>query len=78
MDYIDRTTPDLTLSKAKWDQIDVIILLWIYETITHDILLTIPKPSSTAREAWLDLKNLFHDNKNARAADLDKFSIMLN
>ncbi|XP_074352604.1 uncharacterized protein LOC141691744 [Apium graveolens] len=71
MDHIDDTTPDLMLSKAKWDQIDVVVLSWIYGIITHDLLLTILKPGSTAREAWLRLKNLLHDNKSARAADLE-------
>ncbi|KAJ9555736.1 LOW QUALITY PROTEIN: hypothetical protein OSB04_010350 [Centaurea solstitialis] len=72
IDHIDdKNSPDPTISKDKWDQLDAIVLSWIYGSITEDLLLTIIKPGLTAREAWLRLKDLFQDNKTARAADLE-------
>lgn len=72
MDHIDSTLPrDPNVSAAKWTQLDAIVLSWIYGTISEDILLTIIKSGSTAQEAWTRVKNLFHDNKSARAADLE-------
>ncbi|KAJ9543733.1 hypothetical protein OSB04_023440 [Centaurea solstitialis] len=72
LDHIDGTSPDPTIPKEKWQQLDAIVLSWIYGTISEDLLLTILKSGSTAREAWLRIKNLFHDNKSARAADLEQ------
>lgn len=72
MDHIDSTLPrDPNVSAAKWTQLDAIVLSWIYGTISEDILLTVIKSGSTAQEAWSRVKNLFHDNKSARAADLE-------
>ena len=74
IDHIDDpkiSPPDPDVSALKWKQLDAIVLSWIYGTISEDLLLTIIKPGSTARDAWLRVKNLFHDNKSARAADLD-------
>ncbi|KAJ9545930.1 hypothetical protein OSB04_025637 [Centaurea solstitialis] len=61
-----------TVAAASFMQLDAIILSWIYGTISEDLLLTIVKSSSTAHEAWLRIKNLFQDNKSARAADLEQ------
>ncbi|XP_074374436.1 uncharacterized protein LOC141714839 [Apium graveolens] len=74
LDHIDdpkTSPPNSEVSSAKWKQLDVVVLSWIYGTISEDLLLTIIKPGSTAREVWLHVKNLFYDNKSARAADLD-------
>ncbi|KAJ9551570.1 hypothetical protein OSB04_015615 [Centaurea solstitialis] len=71
MDHLDGSPQDPDVSTEKWNQIDAIVLSWIYGTISEDLLLTIIKPKSTARDAWLRVKNLFHDNKSARAADLE-------
>ena len=43
----------------------------IYGTISNDLLLTVLKTRSTARDAWLRVKAIFHDNQGARAADLE-------
>lgn len=71
MDHLDGSPQDPAVPNEKWKQIDAIVLSWIYGTISEDLLLTIIKPGSTARDAWLRVKNLFHDNKSARAADLE-------
>ncbi|KAL8159742.1 hypothetical protein V2J09_001279 [Rumex salicifolius] len=67
-DGSDRPT---NLSNVKWSLLDVIVLSWIYGTITTDLLLTVIQPRSTAREAWLRVKAIFNDNHGARASDLE-------
>ncbi|XP_071695854.1 uncharacterized protein [Rutidosis leptorrhynchoides] len=62
-------TPSVT-RPANWDRLDAIVLQWIYGTISHDLLCTVFKPNSTARQAWERLKGIFHDNKDSRAVHL--------
>ncbi|XP_020270884.1 uncharacterized protein LOC109846070 [Asparagus officinalis] len=60
-----------TEDKDLWDYLDVIVLQWIYGTITNDVLLTILEQDATAMDAWNRLVNLFHDNKTSRAVHLE-------
>src|ERR1044071_2429851 len=54
---------------------DVIVLRWLYSTISNDLLHTIINNTSNAHEAWVAIEDLFHDNKSARAIHLmHKFS----
>ncbi|KAJ9552081.1 hypothetical protein OSB04_016126 [Centaurea solstitialis] len=68
-DHLD--VPRSNVSDTKWKQVDEIVLSWIYGTISQDLLLTVVQQAAgfTARDAWLCLENLFHDDK--RAADLE-------
>ncbi|KAJ9553207.1 hypothetical protein OSB04_017252 [Centaurea solstitialis] len=69
------TDKDKAAKKDLWSRIDVIVLQWIYGTISNDLLHTILKPDSTTAQAWTALKNIFQDNKNSRAVYLEnKFS----
>lgn len=45
--------------------------MWIYGTISETILDTVLKTKCTARELWLSIENLFRDNKEVRAIELD-------
>ncbi|XP_022032070.1 uncharacterized protein LOC110933141 [Helianthus annuus] len=57
------------------DQLDAIVLKWIYGTISNDLLHTILKPNTTAHDAWTTLEGIFQDNKTSRAIHLlHKFS----
>ncbi|XP_010693283.2 uncharacterized protein LOC104906246 [Beta vulgaris subsp. vulgaris] len=60
-----------TMDKDLWSRLDAIILQWIYDTISKDILHTIIQPGSTAAQAWTCLRDLFHDNKNSRVVILE-------
>ncbi|XP_071718414.1 uncharacterized protein [Rutidosis leptorrhynchoides] len=64
-----QTTPSATQTPS-WEHLDAIVLQWIYETISHDLLRTVFKPDSTASQACDRLKNIFNDNKNSRAVHL--------
>lgn len=45
--------------------------MWIYGTISESLLNSVLKTQCTARELWLTLENLFQDNKEARAIQLE-------
>ncbi|CAL9242897.1 unnamed protein product, partial [Arabidopsis halleri] len=45
--------------------------MWIYGTVSEQLLDTILKAKSTARDLWLTLENLFRDNKEAQSIQYD-------
>ncbi|GAU17623.1 hypothetical protein TSUD_254980 [Trifolium subterraneum] len=57
--------------KELWSRLNAIVLQWIYGTISTDLLHTILKPGSTAKQAWERLENIFQDNKASRAVHLE-------
>ncbi|XP_021985522.1 uncharacterized protein LOC110881625 [Helianthus annuus] len=73
-DHIDDTPPPAKddPSLSSWKEIDVVVLQWIYGTLTDDLLLKILQPGSTACQAWLRLENHFLNNKDSRAATLEE------
>ncbi|KAJ9540967.1 hypothetical protein OSB04_027473 [Centaurea solstitialis] len=54
----------------EWKRLDSLVKIWIYGTISQPLLQMILK-NTTAREVWTSLENLFRDNKDARAIQLD-------
>lgn len=71
LDHIDPAVArPADIDDALWDQLDAIILQWIYATISSNLLLTILEPNSTALLAWTRLKNIFQDNKASRVVYL--------
>ena len=58
--------------KELWLTLDVVILQWIYATISHDMLHTILEPDGTTMEAWNMLRDIFQDNKNSRIVTLEQ------
>ncbi|XP_065862190.1 uncharacterized protein [Euphorbia lathyris] len=57
---------------ALWTRIDAVVLQWIYNTISLDLLHTIIVADSTAAGAWSRLQEIFSDNKNSRALFLQQ------
>ncbi|KAJ9535086.1 hypothetical protein OSB04_un001838 [Centaurea solstitialis] len=55
----------------EWCKVDSIVKQWIYGTISQTLLQTILKNDSTARDVWQAIENLFRDNKEAKALELD-------
>lgn len=45
--------------------------MWIYGTVSEQVLDTILKAKSTACDIWLIIENLFWDNKEAQALQYD-------
>ncbi|XP_048625567.1 uncharacterized protein LOC106411960 [Brassica napus] len=45
--------------------------MWIYGTISSSLLDTVLKTRCSARDLWVTIENLLHDNKEARAIQLE-------
>ncbi|XP_022019711.1 uncharacterized protein LOC110919760 [Helianthus annuus] len=50
--------------------IDVVVLQWIYNTLSADYLLRVLEEPSTALQAWNQVKDIFHNNKGPRCVAL--------
>ncbi|GJT64472.1 WRKY family transcription factor [Tanacetum coccineum] len=53
------------------DTNDSLVVMWIYATISPKLVEMIVDVDSTANGVWNRLKDLFHDNKDARITQLD-------
>ncbi|GKC57008.1 hypothetical protein Tco_1084606 [Tanacetum coccineum] len=53
------------------DTNDSLVVMWIYATISPKLVEMIVDVDSTAHGVWNRLKDLFHDNKDARVTQLD-------
>ncbi|XP_076888122.1 uncharacterized protein LOC143538442 [Bidens hawaiensis] len=56
---------------ASWSEIDAIILQWIYGTLLDDLLVRVLDTNHTALDAWSRVREIFLNNKGARAAALE-------
>ncbi|PNY04738.1 retrovirus-related Pol polyprotein from transposon TNT 1-94 [Trifolium pratense] len=64
------TIPSLkTIDPSLWRRLDAV---WIYGTISEDLLNIIIEQDSTAETAWNRLFEIFYDNKNSRALYLEQ------
>lgn len=58
-------------------RIDAIVLQWIYDTISNDLLNTIMEQDTIISIAWTRLHDIFYDNKNSQILYLEQeFSIV--
>ncbi|KAJ0870145.1 putative RNA-directed DNA polymerase [Helianthus annuus] len=73
LSHIDDTTPPAKTdpSYPAWSELDALILQWIYSTISDELLARVLDTDSTARAAWLQLQEIFLNNKHARAVTLE-------
>ncbi|PWA50227.1 hypothetical protein CTI12_AA475400 [Artemisia annua] len=69
MDHIEGTTP--TTDDTEWKKVDSLVKVWLYGTLSTSLLQTVLKKNATAASVWKSLKELFHDNKEARALELE-------
>ncbi|XP_027337085.1 uncharacterized protein LOC113850733 [Abrus precatorius] len=53
-----------------WDTLDVVVVQWIYSTISTDLLNIIIEEDASALTLWNRLRDLFQDNQNSRAIAL--------
>ncbi|XP_074318287.1 uncharacterized protein LOC141655087 [Silene latifolia] len=74
LNHIDGTPapPKTDSSYEAWYEIDAHVLQWIYGTMSDDLLPQILEPDSTAQAAWDCVKNVFLNNKGARATSLER------
>ena len=62
----------IDVTPRMYKRLDVVVLNWIYSTISEDLLASILDPSNSALTAWNKLKAMFHDNKSTRAVYLER------
>ncbi|XP_022019514.1 uncharacterized protein LOC110919554 [Helianthus annuus] len=54
-----------------WEELDAVVLQWIYETVSDELFVRVLKTESNAREAWVRISKLFLNNKGSRVATLE-------
>ncbi|KAK9070010.1 hypothetical protein SSX86_010408 [Deinandra increscens subsp. villosa] len=59
------------VDRATWDRVDATVLSWIYATIHPNLFSLVMKEDTHAATAWKALKDVFGDNENARALELE-------
>ena len=69
--HLDGTSVAAPATDQIWKEHDGLVKMWIYGTISGELTETILKPKSSARDLWLALENLFRDNKENRALQLE-------
>ncbi|RAL37997.1 hypothetical protein DM860_000691 [Cuscuta australis] len=55
----------------EWFQLDALLQGWILSTVTDEVSDLVISSTSTASELWRVIHDLFHDNKPARAMQLE-------
>ncbi|XP_057246941.1 uncharacterized protein LOC130589602 [Beta vulgaris subsp. vulgaris] len=53
-------------------RLDVVVLQWIYATVSSDLLQAILVKGDTTSQAWQRLEQVFQDNKGSRATHLEE------
>ncbi|CAA7028520.1 unnamed protein product [Microthlaspi erraticum] len=69
--HIDGSSAPTAETEKSWKEHNDLVKMWIYGTISDSILETVLKPKCTANSLWLAIENLFRDNKEARAMQLE-------
>ena len=71
LDFIEGTSSSVNQTSEEWVKLDSLVKLWIFGTISKPLLQRVLKKNVTASDVWKKLKDVFHDNKTARAMQLD-------
>ncbi|GJS64938.1 ribonuclease H-like domain-containing protein [Tanacetum coccineum] len=69
--FLEETSSSSNQTNEEWGKLDSLVKLWIFGTISKPLLQRVLKKNKNASEVWKMLKDVFHDNKNARAMQLD-------
>ncbi|GKE62825.1 hybrid signal transduction histidine kinase M, partial [Tanacetum coccineum] len=70
--FLDGTITSTNTTASEWNRLDSLVKVWIYGTISTSLLQTVLKKNVTAKDVWKSLKDLFHDNKDARVMELQE------
>ncbi|VFQ71240.1 unnamed protein product [Cuscuta campestris] len=69
--YLDRSVVPLSDGDDEWCQLDALLQGWILSTITDEVSDLVISSLITASALWKVIHDLFHDNKHARAMQLE-------
>ncbi|KAI3509250.1 hypothetical protein L1887_24386 [Cichorium endivia] len=62
--HLDSTSKPTDATFVEWSNLDNLVAMWIYGTLSQSLLPTVIKDGSTAHTIWISLENLFCDNKD--------------
>ncbi|GKD70670.1 hybrid signal transduction histidine kinase M [Tanacetum coccineum] len=71
LNFIQDTSTSAERDADDWGKLDSLVKLWIFGTISKSLLQRVLKKNTTSHDVWKQLKDVFHDNKSARAMQLD-------
>ncbi|XP_022019047.1 uncharacterized protein LOC110919077 [Helianthus annuus] len=73
LDHIDNTSPPIETAPEyqSWKELDALVLQWILNTVSDNLLPRVMDNTTTARQAWLKLEKIYLSNKKARAGALE-------
>ncbi|XP_056695648.1 uncharacterized protein [Spinacia oleracea] len=72
LDHIDpKVKKPSDMDDDLWDRLDAIVLQWLYDTISKDLLLKVLDDNATAFETWNLIRKIFQDNKGTRVVLLE-------
>ena len=69
--HLDGTSIPTNAEDTPWKERDGLVKMWIYGTISSSLLDTVLKTRCSARDLWVTIENLFRENKEARAIQLE-------
>ncbi|VFQ64446.1 unnamed protein product [Cuscuta campestris] len=69
--YLDGSVVPISDDDDTWFQLDALLQGWILSNITDEVSDRVISSVSTASALWKVVHDLFHDNKNARAMQLE-------
>ncbi|XP_013617611.1 uncharacterized protein LOC106349959 [Brassica napus] len=69
--HLDGTLVPADDVDTVWTKKDGLVKLWLYGTLSKNLLKSTFKTGGTARYIWLRIENFFRNNKEARAIQLD-------
>ncbi|XP_023771667.1 uncharacterized protein LOC111920323 [Lactuca sativa] len=74
LDHINDTPEpvDTNPGYLQWAEIDALVLQWIYNTLSDELMVCILETDTTAQAAWNKLKSTFLNNKGSCAAALEQ------
>ncbi|VFQ61575.1 unnamed protein product [Cuscuta campestris] len=70
-DFLTGKSSPSSADDSKWFQLDALIQGWILSTVNDEICDLVLSTTNSASELWKAIYNIFHDNKSARAMQLE-------
>ncbi|VFR02089.1 unnamed protein product [Cuscuta campestris] len=70
-DFLTGKSTPSSADDSEWFQLDAFIQGWILSTVNDEVCDLVLSTTNSASELWQTIYNLFHDNKAARAMQLE-------
>ncbi|KAL7611472.1 hypothetical protein Lser_V15G14136 [Lactuca serriola] len=67
--HLDGSSPEA--DETNLSKVDNIVKQWLYGTLTQSVLHSIITSDASAAQVWNVIENLFHENKESKAMELD-------